>query len=73
MDKNKFDFVRRYDLFGVLHYFYGLCSWSRQLRLCAVRQLQRKLSIAHNRIFRMYRSILCLWFEEVSAERALGF
>lgn len=66
MDKKNSDFVRRCDLFGMLYNFYGLRSWSWQLRLRAVRQFQRKLSIAHNRVLRMYRSILCLRFEEVS-------
>lgn len=38
MDKNKFDFVRRCNLFSVLYDFHGLCSWSWQLCLRAVRQ-----------------------------------
>jgi len=61
-------FLRRCDLSGVLCNLYGLRSWCWQLRFCVVRQLQWKFSVAHNRVLRMYRSVLRLRFEEVSVE-----
>lgn len=53
------------NLFNLLPYFNGVCSWSWKLHICAFWRLQRKLSTTNHSFVWMHCSVLRLRFKKV--------